>query len=396
MNRSLLGRIARYGVSGVRDAREDRLTEIAAGVFAAEPCADAARHLAVGWFEAAAEMASEGPARQRLAGMRGLLDDETAAWSCSVSTQIPFRTSEGWRRPDLELRFTSAACREVIVLWVEVKHGTAPHTRQLEAYAAEQRRRNLDNAAVFLIAPRADYTWFDDAEIPREVPRLTWEQTAERLKSYTAPGPVGRFLVDDLLTYLDEEGLMDPQRLSSNHVIALVEHRTAFAALLRVCEIAAHLVEQHWNDMVDADTWPTTRPREYWWTYESGPRSEASRPRSGPFSWSWQLLPDSAYLLTDGRSGVPCFLTGVTGKQGSLAGLSTSMRDRLREVDFQVLGPGETNSQDWDYVVRRAYPDDSTGVLAGPDLKGQGAALAEWIEQGFRDAHRVLAVTEPN
>jgi hypothetical protein len=392
VHRSLLGRIARYGISGVRDAREDRLTEIAAGVFAAEQCADVARHVALGWLEAAVEMVGESPAHQGLARMRGLLGDETARWSCSASTQIPFRTTEGWRRPDLELRSDSATRSEVVVLWIEVKHGTSPHTRQLEAYAAEQGRRSVDNAAVLLVAPRADYTWFDATEIPPEVPRLTWEQTAERLSSYAPADPVGRFLVGDLLAYLDEEGLMDPDRLSANHVTALVEHRTAFAALLRICEIAARVVDERWNDLVDASTWPATRPHEYWWTYQPGPRSGASPSDSG-LDWNWQLLPDSAYLFKDGRSGVPCLLTGVAGKQGSTVDLGTSARGRLREAGFQVLGPGETNSRNWDYIVRRAYPDDQSDVLAGADLTSQGTALGGWIEQGFRDAHHALAVT---
>jgi hypothetical protein len=51
---SLLGRIARHGVSGLRDPRDDRLTEICAAILAAGECQRLARHVVLGWLDAAA------------------------------------------------------------------------------------------------------------------------------------------------------------------------------------------------------------------------------------------------------------------------------------------------------------------------------------------------------
>ena len=59
----------------------------------------------------------------------------------------------------------------------------------------------------------------------------------------------------------------------------------------------------------------------------------------------------------------------------------------------KVLGPGDSNSTYWDFVVRRAYPDeDYETVFAGADLDSQSRALSAWIDQAFRDVRGVLRV----
>jgi hypothetical protein len=276
---------------------------------------------------------------------------------------------------------------------VEVKHGTEPHTQQLAAYAGEQRRRGQGDAAVLLVAPRADYRNFATDEIPPGVPRLTWEQTTQSLRSYEAPGRVGEFLVADLLAYLEEEGLVDPIRLTHDHVAALVHHRAARDALDRICEIAAGEVEQLWDGPGEPGTWPERNPREYWWEYPSAPRGGQPVTKDDSLGWNWWLLLDSTDVFKDGRPGVPCFGAGITGETGSVAKLARSVRDALKEDGFLVLGPGDSNSSQWDYMVRAAYPDkDAGGVLAGKDLDSQARALAAWIDRAFRDVYRGLGL----
>jgi hypothetical protein len=63
--------------------------------------------------------------------MGALLSDDTRDWACQVRTQRVLAGRQNGRRPDLELIFTGAGSDLIvtrIVLWVEVKHGTAPAT----------------------------------------------------------------------------------------------------------------------------------------------------------------------------------------------------------------------------------------------------------------------------
>lgn len=83
MQRSLLGRIARYGITGLRDPREDRLTEICAAVFGAEACEGLARHVALGWLAAAAAATCSG---LELADLE--LDDHEASQRVVVEEQV--------------------------------------------------------------------------------------------------------------------------------------------------------------------------------------------------------------------------------------------------------------------------------------------------------------------
>jgi hypothetical protein len=390
MHGSLVGRIARYGASGLRDPREDRLTEVVAAVFEADQCAGLARHVALEWLGVAA--ADVNPSEvHRICRLSDRLNTE-GEWSCTASTQVRFSSADGVRQPDLELRFAHVSGLELLI-WVEVKDGSPPHTRQLAAYADEQRRRGREDALVVLVAPRLDYSTFAPDELPEAVPQLTWEQTAEALRAYTAADAVEAFLLDDLLTYLDEEGLVDPRQLTEQHVVALVHHRDALAALHRVCQIAADAAAQRWNAPADASSYPDRNPREYWWTYPSVPRGGEASDLEHRLEWTWQLLPDSAYVLKTGRPGVPCVLAGVTGHTGTVTRLSLAARDALRRAGFEVLGTGDSASQQWDYVVRIAYPDTDAELFAGDDVVAQGRTLGAWIDLTFRDARRALSAT---
>lgn len=147
--RSLIGRIAKYGVSPVRDAREDRLTEIWAAIFNSDHCAGFARHVALDWLGSAARDASVAD-RHRLRALAKMLGQD-GSWRCRVETQVPATLEEERRRPDLELTFTGPAS---VPIWVEVKNGTAPHNEQLFAYGRIQEHLGLKPAAVLLVAPR--------------------------------------------------------------------------------------------------------------------------------------------------------------------------------------------------------------------------------------------------
>jgi hypothetical protein len=204
---TFLGRIARHGVGFAVDPHEDRLTEVCAAVFESDHCAGLARHVALGWLAAALNDARM-PTKEPLGKIRDLLADDATAWACAVRTQLELKTSEGRRRPDLELSFTTEdELRQNVTVWVEVKHGTKPHSRQLQAYLENLRRLRGGHSVLLLLAPRAKLPSFDPDEIPEEVPQLTWEATASSIESFDTAEPVGRFLRDELFAYLKEEKL---------------------------------------------------------------------------------------------------------------------------------------------------------------------------------------------
>jgi hypothetical protein len=169
------------------------------------------------------------------------------SWVCHVDTQHWLRAGGDRRCADLELTFRrSTPTRRTLHLRVEVKHGTPPHTGQLQAYIDEQRSVG-DDAAVLLLAPRQDYP-FEPAQVPDEVVQLRWQDTARIIREWSTDDPVGRFLLAELTAYLREEDLVDPEDLTGEHLVALDVHREALNALERVCELAATRVDSRWNE----------------------------------------------------------------------------------------------------------------------------------------------------
>jgi hypothetical protein len=162
------------------------------------------------------------------------------SWACHVDTQHWLRAGGDRRCADLELTFRrSTPTRRTLHLRVEVKHGTPPHTGQLQAYIDEQRSVG-DDAAVLLLAPRQDYP-FEPAQVPDEVVQLRWQDTARIIREWSTDDPVGRFLLAELTAYLREEDLVDPEDLTGEHLVALDVHREALNALER-CASSRRLV----------------------------------------------------------------------------------------------------------------------------------------------------------
>jgi len=391
---SLFRRISRYGVSAGRDAREDRLTEICAALFASARCSGLPRHVALSWLTAAA-LQHDCACADELAAILG---DEDRDWRCEVRTQLRIEVAGAIRRPDLELRFSHGepdGRATSVVLWIEFKHGTTPHSGQLHAYVQAQRARRLAHATVLLVAPRADIP-FDPVEIPAQVPVLSWQETARSLRAYPPPDDVARYLVDELCAYLKEEGLMDPDQLSPVHLVALANYREALSTLDRVCDIAAEEVSRRWNQGELPGRWPSTGPRSEksarWWPYPSYPIGGSAPGVSDAWSWDWEQLDDSASVLLDGRPGVPCFSVGMAAevKDGAMATLTDAQRAALEQAAFSLLALGDTNSRNYEYVWRIAYPEE---VLAGRDLRSQGDALASWIHDGFLALSAALRAT---
>ena len=149
MEAGFLARIARHPLRMGRDGSRRPPAEIFAAVIAHPQCDEAARFIVCGWLERALE--ANGSARPRL---EGLLSALRRADPCRLEVRTQFHTTAGGRRrrPDLQLVFRTPVGD--VTIWVEVKHGTAPHSGQLADYLRAQDERGMRRGAVVLVAPR--------------------------------------------------------------------------------------------------------------------------------------------------------------------------------------------------------------------------------------------------
>ena len=195
---SLFARATRHVISqnGV-DPREDRLTEVTAAVLERVP--GLARWLALSWLhpsEAAVGETARAGTDKAYAAINGL--PRTA--DVRVRTQVVLPD----RRVDLEIRFLDPDTRSTeAVVWVENKHGTSPHTEQLLAYVTARPRDRP--SAVVLLAPRDALPAGEDQASP-EAPERTWQRTAARARGFRPDKAEERFVRDEWLTCLYEEG----------------------------------------------------------------------------------------------------------------------------------------------------------------------------------------------
>jgi hypothetical protein len=87
------------------------------------------------------------------------------------------------------------------------------------------------------------------------------------LGEWTTDRRIDRFLVGEFLDYLREENLMDPDRVSPEHLVAFAHHTEAFEALGLVCDEAAVFVGANWNQLQETDS----KGGETWWVYPRDP-----------------------------------------------------------------------------------------------------------------------------
>jgi hypothetical protein len=387
-------RITRHGVSGDRDPREDRLTEILAAVLESSHCRGLARHIVLLLLRQAGRTEDRRESALVATRLAKALEDETSKWTCRVITQAHIVVGDEVRRPDLQLVFEDVGnSSSAINIWLEIKHGTAPHDRQLWSYLEAQRLQGISAGIVLLVAPRASYPSFPAEEIPDAVPELTWQQVAASLSGFRAPDTVGEFLVEALRYYLKGEGLMDPERVTPLHQVSLMNYREALLAVDAVCDLTAQLMTELWSPTEPPHEWSKSDGGTVYekdWSYPSHRPDEP--PIALPTPWQewglvWGRFMDSGRLLVDGRPGVPVFYAGVgTEHQGSLAQLDQNKHDLLRRRGFRLIDRRTAETRN-EFIWCIGYPED---VLAGPNLGTQAQSLAEWAITAFGEVRAVL------
>ena len=311
-----------------------------------------------------------------LSRLQQLLEgDAKDPWLCRVSTQLPIVIHGEVRRPDLELAFSrpSEPRPQEVRIWVEVKHGTAPHTQQLGAYVDALRDRDRYGAVV-LVAPRRDIP-FSDAEVPKSVAQLSWQETAAIIAGYgSSTDTVGQFLIREVCDYLREENLMDPQSITPVLLVALEHREPADEAIKRICEIAA--------DQVSAWTGEPRNPGNPYglgfWEVVDRQAPKSQEPADWGVWWDWSLKA-SDLGIPEARGGVPVFTAGLATKRrgpriadgpdgAAWAGRLEDTHGFVRAEDDRAR------------FIRYAYPDE---VLTGRSLEEQGKRLGDWVAETF-------------
>ncbi|MBA2349442.1 MAG: hypothetical protein H0V81_14235 [Solirubrobacterales bacterium] len=207
---SLFARATRYSESAKATPRENRLTECFAGVL--ERVEGLAVDLAVSWLDPDSSSRGVGEvSRRSTADLHSLLTNSPYALT-GVRTQI--RTSVG-KFVDLELRFGSPEeAATDIVVWVEVKHGTGLHDEQALSYRASLRALHPGphDMPVVILGRQSDLDPYGD-QVPDDSPLRSWDRVGGRIRTLRDEpelfdDPVDRWLMQEFLTFLREEGLM--------------------------------------------------------------------------------------------------------------------------------------------------------------------------------------------
>lgn len=364
-------RVSRYAQPALYQLRENRLTEVFAAVLEQAPRLSVA--LARDWLSHSTGSAP-GLDAGLLAAARAAIHEDGLALR-SVRTQC--FTGRG-KFVDLELRFARGnkpPSRDIIV-WVEVKHGSDTHEFQLDNYLMDLRDAGVGDAAVVLLAPRALYRVPRDR--PKGVPLCTWQRTADVCRRWVsdADDDVARFLVGELLVFLEEEKLMDAE-FTAEDFAALERLARVQSSIERVCQVASAFIAREWNCNREKSN------KSGLGYFETHPRARPGQAEDDwtRVFWDWNLL-SRDLLLPEPHGGVPVFTAGIGVKR---PGVIVTDHDAewatpLRADGFvDMFGPMNTR------FLRFAYPET---VLKGDTLEAQGENLGAWVVETYEAVHK--------
>jgi hypothetical protein len=377
VNHSIFRRATRY------PGPENRLTEILASVLERVP--EAGQELACVWTDPHQETAA---AREVAWPLTSRAHEALTGLPLrSVRTQI--RTPKG-KRIDLALRFGPQATpsTEDVLIWVEDKLAANPHHMQLVNYR-DDLPVNVHAAAVVLLAPRSSLP-YATPHVPDGVAQRSWQETGRQMRlllDTNRPDAVKAFLLKELIAYMREENLTDPEAIRPEHLVALAYADHAEAGLERICEEASRFVEREWGEAaVSFSKLPRLRkdtPAFGWNYWESWRLNKAAD--GNDVSWlDWNARNEVSHPEAEGRSLF--FMSGLTA--GSHENLAPTEDQRRRHERLQAgvyvdgrLVRFQRVSDDYERLTRIAFPEE---VLIGRTIEAQATALGAWIVDGFR------------
>ncbi len=303
-----------------------------------------------------------------------------------VNTQVA--TSHG-RFIDLEvlLRPAVGAPERGLLIWVEVKHGADLHGDQLDVYLQDIPMRPVPEdveRVVVLLGPRG---WTPTAGVlPTEVLVANWQavgKTVETVETGTRP-PEQNWLLSEYVRYLKEEGLSDPDALTTVSALALMEHKTAEVAAAGICEYTDGVVQAEWGTRGSHKKTSGNTPSPafgigYWANYDAHREGQAHPNwREAWFEWG---LRDTGQM--EG-------LEDVRGSRAFMAGATLITNDNPTKVadNQQWLAQHLANGFKYFWIAgywrlaRLRYPDE---LLRDMTLDDQGRGLGRWILETFRE-----------
>ena len=369
---SVFRRLTRYAGTPVLEPRENRLTESLATVLEHVP--------ALGLTlveETLASAHKQHPPIDDASDSLGVADEiaERAredGFALRVETQ---RLAAGHCFVDLELRLSPAGSTGPdgdVLVWVENKHGAGLHGNQLDDYMVGLAQMAGAAKLLILLGPRETSPL---EGVPPSVIRVDWQTLARRLAAVAPEDPVERWITQQFVDYLREEGLMDPDRMTAADVYVTSAEPRAHQAIALICEIVAGAVASHW---AEATRWHGRgKPDFGWWYWATYPNAPTGADAAGTWrgSWfEWALKQDTA--RSNPRNA------WVFG-----AGLTMRVRDNPTIVDANEGWLRVRREQGFEQVTdhyerlwRFKYPEE---LLAEPTLDRQATALADWVLETF-------------
>lgn len=288
-----------------------------------------------------------------------------------VSTQRPVFGNGRRGFVDLEVVAStedrSGAMRDHVV-WIEVKHGSDLSGDQLETYL-EAAQKEEETPRLLLLASRY-------ADLDRVLPdfvRRSWQEVAASLKRAEPPADssASSWLWRQYLRFLDEEELMDEDRLSIESVYAMNHYLAVDRAVESIVRRAIPSVEERWGPQTEGSK--RVRGLGLWQHFEW------NREVPGWRHMEFMVVP--GVHLSDPTSGY-VFFAGLT--------YAISRDPFPDEADSTFLLPGfEVWRDDWGRRMRTLRPET---LLQSDDPDTQAKTLADWIvgtfqsvESAFRD-----------
>ncbi len=384
MTSSLFRRVTRYSVGSVVDPRENRLTEVTAAVV--EQVDGLAQALVRTLLRSGAEDATrrelavaEMERRERLIEMA----ETVAVPRVHVSTQVATRQG---RFVDLEilLRPAVGALNPGLLVWVEVKHGADLHGDQLDVYSQDIRLRPVPEhveRVVVLLAPRG---WTPVmGVVPSNVLMAAWQSVGRALRrDVVVRPPEQAWLLSEYIRYLKEEGLSDPEALTTALALALMEFNAAWDAVAGICEHADSVAQTDWGARGRHQKTRGNAPvpafgTGYWAHYDRNRKSQqpSENWRGAWFEWGLRDTADMQGL--ENTRGTWAFVAGVTFKKDNPTKVIANEQWLARRMaeGFQYFWIGG-----YYRLARLRYPDE---LLRDTTLEAQGRQLGCWVVGSF-------------
>lgn len=388
---SLFRRVTRYRVSPTQNPQENRLTEVTAAVlenvdgfgvaFVGRMLGDAFESATV-QSEICRNRSERALWRVEAARLAALLADVKSLGGrprLRVTTQ---RVTTSAKFVDLELQLSPSigARGKTLLFWVEVKHGADVHGSQLTDYLVDIASEGADVREVLLLAPRQ--TMSKLTGVPDKMPKAEWQSVANEVRhqlkarSRQSGVAVERFLLDEYLTYLDEEGLMDEEALTAEHAFVLSALLQTEQVVAKLIELADTSVQQHWGPRasVAGGEKKPTYGAGFWATYSTGPNDTHDDAwQDGAFEWgmyedTYRDEPRNAVVL---GAGVTFF---------SAKGNPARLSDNAQWLEERRAGGYEYLTADYWRLFRYRYPEE---LLVARELDQQAEVLAGWVIEAF-------------